>query len=88
MENPFTKITFDGKKEEDELCALLDQVDTEAMLSAMVAQLLMGSPQQMIGDKHGNHPALLEIVAFYAIPRFGANTGYSISHSDFNRCYK
>ena len=83
----FSNLEQQSYEAAKELCILLDQVDAEAMLSAAVAQLLLGSPEQMASDKYGNHPALLEIIAFYAIPRFGANTEGCVSHLDFNRCY-
>ena len=87
MDNIFSKRAQEGEKSEKELCALLDKVDAEAMLSAMAAQLLFRSPEEMVGDKYGNHSALLEIIAFYAIPRFGVNSGKCVSHWDFNQCY-
>jgi hypothetical protein len=87
MDNIFLKQAEIGEEAQNELCELLDQVDAEAMLSAMAAQLLLRSVEEMASDKYGNHSALLEVIAFYAIPRFGVNTGKCVSHWDFNQCY-
>ncbi len=81
MDNIFLKQAEIGEKTEKELCELLDQVDTEAMLSAMAAQLLLRSVEEMAGDKYGNHSALLEVIAFYAIPRLKEILGDDCSNS-------
>ncbi len=86
MSNLFSETAIQDT--EQELCNLLDQVDTEAMLSAMVAQLSLTSIDKAIGDKNGFHPALIETVALHAIPRFGKNEGKCVTHSDFNQCYE
>lgn len=85
MDNILSKTAIQDA--EQELCQFLDQVDTEAMLSAMTAQLSLVSIDGAIGDKNGSHPALLEIIAFYGIPRFGINEGKQVTHVDFNQCY-
>lgn len=73
---------------EKELCELLDNVDSEAMLSVMITQLLFRSVEQAAIDRYGNHPALIEIIATYAIPKFGVNTGKRITPWDSNQCYR
>jgi hypothetical protein len=87
MNEIFLELARKAEQSEQELCELLDQMDTEALLSVTVAQLLLSSLENAIGDKHGNHAALVEVIAFYAIPRFGTNTGKVVTHSDFNQCY-
>ncbi|WP_353571049.1 SEC-C metal-binding domain-containing protein [Candidatus Albibeggiatoa sp. nov. BB20] len=86
MNNPISKTAIQDT--EQELCDFLDQVDTEAMLSAMAVQLSLTSIDGAIGDKNGCHPALLEIVARHAIPKFGINEGKKLTHLEFNQCYK
>lgn len=73
---------------ENELCELMDSMDTEALLSAMSVQLLSAPAEQLMGDRFGRHPALLEIIAKNAIPRFGLNIGKPISLFDSNKCYE
>ncbi len=74
------------KSTEKELCELLDQLDTEAVLSVAVMRLLLRSAGESFESK-GDHPALLEVIARHTIPRFGANRGIIVTHQNFNQCY-
>jgi len=74
------------KSIEKELCELLDQLDTEAVLSVAVMQLLL-CPAGESFESIGNHPALLEVIARHTIPRFGANRGIIVTHQNFSQCY-
>lgn len=75
------------KEAELELCNLIKTVDSEALLTIMCTQLLSGSPESSIGDKFGNHPAMLEILAYFCIPKFGENKGKKVSIKETIECY-
>lgn len=74
-------------KSEQELCTLIDSVDSESLLSIMCTLLLLSPPEMSIGDKNGNHPVMLEILASFCIPRFGNNKGCAVSFKNVNKCY-
>jgi len=84
MNTSFLKESLENV--EKELCELLDQLDTEAVLSVAVMQLLL-RPAGESFESIGNHPALLEVIARHTIPRFGANRGIIVTHQNFNQCY-
>jgi hypothetical protein len=75
---------MNSEKAQKELCKLLDEVDTEAMLCAMVG---LGVRLSSNETEYGHNAALIEIIAFNAIPRFGKNTGKPINNWDFHRCH-
>lgn len=87
MEDIFSKLAQEAEEAEKELCKLMDRMDTEALLSVMIIQLLMGPVEYLAGDKFGKHPALIEILAANAIPRFGRNYGQFVNLFDSNQCY-
>ena len=82
MNTSFLKESLENV--EKELCELLDQLDTEAVLSVAVMQLLL-RPAGESFESIGNHPALLEVIARHTIPRFGANRGIIVTHQNFNQ---
>ena len=52
----FLTIISNAKEAETRLCKLLDEVNSEFMLSIMMSRLLLAPPEQHIGDKLGKHP--------------------------------
>jgi hypothetical protein len=82
----FSNLEQKNDDVEKELCELLDNVDSEAMLSTMIAQLMM-QPVEQMADKFGRHPAFIEIIAKHAISRFGKNTGKYVTAFESNHCY-
>lgn len=87
IEDHFLRIVQSSKEAELELCELLDKVDSESMLSIMIAQLLVQPVEQQIGDRFGQHPVMIEIIAEYCIPRFGNNVDKNIPLMESNACY-
>lgn len=87
MNNPFERLARDKEEAELELAELVQSTDAESLLTCMIGQLLLMSPEQNIGDKFGNHAAMLETLAKAYIPRFGYNTKLRISPFLTNHCY-
>ncbi|MEC8325046.1 MAG: hypothetical protein VX100_02865 [Pseudomonadota bacterium] len=87
MNNPFERLVRDKEEAERELAELVQSTDAESLLTCMISQLLLMSPEQNIGDKFGNHAAMLETLAKVCIPRFGDNTALLISPFLTNHCY-
>lgn len=87
MKDIFLKLVDQAEEAEKELCELMNSMDTEALLSSMIVQLLSAPAEQLIGDRFGRHPALLEILALNAIPRFGLNIGKQVNLFESNKCY-
>lgn len=77
------------KKDEalKDLNELVGKTNAEALLTCMIAQLLLISPEQNLGDEYGNHPAMLEVLAKVCIPKFGKNTDLPIHPIITNHCY-
>ncbi len=85
--NPFEKLLYAKKEAEEELSQIVTATNAEALLTCMISQLLLMSPEQNIGDEFGNHPAMLEILAKECIPSFGKNSDLPISPLLTNHCY-
>lgn len=85
---PFKHIAVKALEAERELVELIESHDAEILLSSMTAQLMFVSPGAAFGDRFGNHPAMLENLAKYCIPRFGAVAKKHISPLVTNRCYE
>ena len=84
----FEHITARKSEAERELIELVESHDAEMLLSSMIAQLMFVSPGTAYGDRFGNHPAMLETLAKYCIPRFGTDAKKHISPLITNRCYE
>ena len=87
MKDVFLKLVDQAEEAENELYELMNGMDTEALLSSMIVQLLSAPAEQLIGDRFGRHPALIEILAVNAIPRFGLNIGKQVNLFESNKCY-
>ncbi|MET4892634.1 SEC-C metal-binding domain-containing protein [Morganella morganii] len=80
-------VSIEKEKAEQELQYLIDNNNAEALLSCMIAQLLLISPQEGFGDNYGSHPVMLEALAKKCIPKFGENKSLIISPMLTNHCY-
>ena len=85
---PFQYIADKAIEAERELIELIELYDAEILLSSMTAQLMFISPGDAFGDVLGNHPAMLENLARFCIPRFGIAAQKHISPLVTNRCYE
>lgn len=87
MNDMFENIRIKREKAEQELQYLVENNNSEALLTCMISQLLLVSPDQGLGDSFGNHPAMLETLANQCIPKFGDNTTLPVSPFLTNHCY-
>ena len=87
-ENPFQKLIEAKTEAEAELENIVSTSNSEALLTCMIAQLLLASPEQNIGDEFGNHPAMLDVMAKACIPHFGKCSDLPISPMLTNHCYR
>jgi len=85
--NPFDHLAKEKDEAEDELKKLISTVNSEALLSSMIAQLMFLPQGSSFGDRYGNHPAMLEILATYCIPHSGKNTEAALPASLTQHCY-
>lgn len=86
--NPFEHLLEERKKAEEELEKLISTVNSEALLSSMIAQLMFLPLGSSFGDKYGTHPAMLEVLATYCLPRFGENNGAVLPAPVTQHCYR
>lgn len=86
--NPFDHLAKEKDEAEAELQELISTVNSEALLSSMIAQLMFLPQDSSFGDRYGNHPAMLEILATYCIPHSGKNSEAALPASLTQHCYR
>lgn len=87
LKDIFQNLEQHTKEAEAALQEIVNNTNTENLLSCMVAQLMLTAPGASFGDKNGLHPAMIETLARFCIPKFGSGNDEPISPIVTNQCF-